>query len=216
MGRLREYFESNNKRLIHKWDHYFEIYEHHFQRFVNQKVNILEVGVSHGGSLQMWKNYFGPQATIYGIDIDQRCKCVEEDQIKVIIGDQGDRNFWRAIKPELPEFDIIIDDGGHLIHQQIITFEEMFPALLNNGVYLVEDLHTNYWSEIGGGLHASNSFISYSKNIIDSLNGWHQRPQNIDVFTNSIWSMSCYDSILVIEKKPRSQPFHKMTGNHSF
>ncbi|SDY59628.1 class I SAM-dependent methyltransferase [Thermoactinomyces sp. DSM 45892] len=215
MGRLKAYFESNDKRLIHKWDHYFEIYERHFQRFVNQKVNILEIGVQHGGSLQMWKNYFGEQATLYGIDIDPRCKCVEEDRIKIIIGDQGDRDFWKEIKPGLPEFDIIIDDGGHLIHQQIITFEEMFPVLSNNGVFLVEDLHTNYWSEMGGGLHSDN-FINYSKNIIDSLNGWHQQPENIDLFTTSTWSICCYDSILVFEKKPRSQPFHEMTGNPSF
>ena len=43
------------KNLIHKWNHYFEIYNKHFKRFRNKDINILEVGVSHGGSLQMWK-----------------------------------------------------------------------------------------------------------------------------------------------------------------
>ncbi|SFX59955.1 Methyltransferase domain-containing protein [Thermoactinomyces sp. DSM 45891] len=216
MGRLREYFDSNNKRLIDKWVHYFDIYENHFGRFVNQKVNVLEIGVFHGGSLQMWKDYFGPQATIYGLDINPQCKCIEEDQIKIIIGDQGDRDFWRRTIPELPQFDIIIDDGGHYVHQQKITFEEMFPVLAENGVYLVEDLHTSYWSEAGGGLRNSNSFIEYSKNIVDSLNGWHQKPSNVDYLTTSIGSITYYDSTLVIEKKARSAPYRYTTGHLSY
>lgn len=98
LDKLQHYFETNNGRLIHKWMHYFAIYERHFERFVGQEVNILEIGVSHGGSLQMWKQYFGDKATIVGIDIDPRCISFEEEQVSILIGDQGDRNFWRTQK----------------------------------------------------------------------------------------------------------------------
>lgn len=217
MGKLRDYFESNNDRYIFKWMDYFDIYEHHFQRFVGQKVNILEVGVGHGGSLQMWKHYFGDKANIFGIDSIPACKNIEEERINIIIGDQGDRDFWKTIKPSLPEFDIIIDDGGHHMIQQIITFEEMFPVLSSHGVYLVEDLHTSYFAEYGGGLRKHDSFIEYSKNLIDNVNAWYSSDPQLSVnqFTRSTWSMSYYDSVLVIEKRPKNPPEAKSTGTRS-
>ncbi|MFJ7744708.1 hypothetical protein [Peribacillus sp. NPDC097295] len=218
MGKLQDIFESNNGRLIHKWMHYFDIYERHFERFIGKEINILEIGVSHGGSLQMWKDYFGDKATIYGIDVEPACKSFEGDQIKIIIGDQGNRDFWKTIKPSLPKFDIIIDDGGHHMSQQKVTFEEMYPELSPHGVYLIEDLHTSYWEEYGGGHGVPNNFIEYSKKMIDDLNAWYSRePQfSVNEFTTSVWSISYYDSILVIEKRPKEQPSSKMTGTPSW
>ncbi|GAK03996.1 hypothetical protein JCM19037_2366 [Geomicrobium sp. JCM 19037] len=218
MNKLHKYFESNDGRLIHKWIHYFDIYERHFDRFVGTDVNILEVGVSHGGSLQMWKEYFGKGATIYGLDINPVCKSFEEEQVNIIIGDQGNRTFWQSIKPTLPEMDIIIDDGGHFMHQQIITFEEMYPLLSANGVFLIEDLHTSYMEEYGGGYENPNNFIEYSKPFIDQLHAWYSRDSRLAVtdFSRSAWSMSYYDSILVIEKRPKQPPYDKMTGKPSW
>ena len=97
MNDLEKYFHNNNNRLIHKWVHYFEIYERHFSRFRNKEIVIVEIGVFQGGSLQMWKNYFGDKAIIYGIDIDPRCKEFEEENIKILIGSQSDRNFLRTV-----------------------------------------------------------------------------------------------------------------------
>ena len=74
-----DYFNNNQKRLIHKWEHYFDIYETHFSRFRDKSPIILEIGVFHGGSLQMWKNYFGKGCKIYGLDIEPRCKSLEEE-----------------------------------------------------------------------------------------------------------------------------------------
>jgi hypothetical protein len=51
---LLKYFENNPGNLIHKWMHYFEIYDRHFSRFRNKDVHIVEIGVFQGGSLQMW------------------------------------------------------------------------------------------------------------------------------------------------------------------
>ena len=85
MNDLEAYFNANNKRLIHKFPHYFQVYERHFSRFRNKEVVIVEIGVSHGGSLQMWKDYFGGKAKIFGIDVDPRCKDFEEENIKIFI-----------------------------------------------------------------------------------------------------------------------------------
>jgi cephalosporin hydroxylase len=85
MNQLEQYFEQNQQRLMHKYQHYFDIYDRYFNRFKNRPITIVEIGVSHGGSLQMWKEYFGTQAIIWGIDIDPRCKSMEEENIQVII-----------------------------------------------------------------------------------------------------------------------------------
>lgn len=216
---LLKFFEQNQGRLINKWMHYFEIYDQHFNRFKNQDVHVLEIGVSHGGSLLMWKDYFGEDAKIYGVDVEYRCKDFESDNIKIFIASQSDRSFLKSLLNELPRIDILIDDGGHTMEQQIITFEELFPYISENGLYLVEDVHTNYWKKYGGGHKKSNSFIEYSKNLIDQLNAWHSEERGIfkiDDFTRSTASIHYYDSVIVIEKRKREQPFTQKTGYRSF
>ncbi len=218
MNDLEKYFREKNKRLIHKWSHYFDIYERHFSRFRNKEIVVLEIGISQGGSLQMWKDYFGPRARIYGIDIDPRCKDLEEENINIFIGSQSDRDFLRQVKKQIPQIDILIDDGGHTMRQQIVTFEEMFDAVNESGVYLCEDTHTSYWLEYGGGYKRHGTFIEYTKNFIDYINAYHseQKLFKPNSFTHSVDSVHYYDSIVVIEKRKRDKPLNEMAGTISF
>ncbi len=216
MNDLEKYFFENTDKLIHKWKHYFEIYDRHFSRYRGSPVHVVEFGVYHGGSLQMWKNYFGDQVKIYGIDINPDCKRLEEDRVEIIIGDQEDRSFLKSVAEAIPKIDILIDDGGHTMKQQIHTFEELFPQIDKNGVYLCEDLHTSYWEDWGGGYQKPDTFIEYSKNFIDYINAWHsQQPEKFTVtdFTKSVHSLHYYDSVLVIEKRTIEKPYHLKTGN---
>jgi len=215
MNDLEKYFTGNTGRLIHKWTHYFDIYDRHFARFRGTDVHVVEFGVSHGGSLQMWKRYFGPDARIFGIDINPHCSAVKEEQVEIIIGDQADREFLRSLAGKIPRIDILIDDGGHTMGQQIHTYEELFPHIDRNGVYLSEDLHTSYWPRWGGGHKKDGTFIEYSKDFIDYLHGWHSLEKgqlDVSEFTKSVDSLHYYDSVLVIEKRPIEKPFHLKTG----
>jgi hypothetical protein len=220
MNDLERYFKQNDKKLIHKWIHYFDIYDRYFKRYRNQEVVILEIGVSQGGSLQMWKNYFGDKAKIFGIDIDPRCKSLEEENITIFIGSQSDKKFLKEVKKQIPPIDILIDDGGHTMKQQIISYEELFDAIKADGVYLCEDLHTSYSSCYGGGYKRRSTFIEYSKNFIDYLNAYHSRQKRalpVNSFTQSVDSIHYYDSVIVIEKKKREEPPHaEQTGKASF
>ena len=108
MNDLEKYFTENTGSLIHKWKHYFEIYDRHFSRFRDTDVHIVEFGVSHGGSLQMWKQYFGPNAKLFGIDSNPHCKKLEDDQIRIFIGDQDDRKFLKSLAEKIPRIDILI------------------------------------------------------------------------------------------------------------
>jgi hypothetical protein len=215
MNDLEQHFTKNTGRLIHKYRHYFEIYDRHFSRFRGTDVHVVEFGVSHGGSLQMWKRYFGPQAHIFGIDINPQCKKLEEEQIQIFIGDQDDRRFLQSLAEKIPRMDILIDDGGHTMKQQICTYEELFPRIDKNGVYLCEDLCTSYWPEFGGGYRKRGTFIEYSKKLIDQINAWQSfQPSRlaIDEFTRSAHSLHFYNSVLVIEKRPVDKPRHQATG----
>lgn len=219
MNDLEKFFDQHTGRLVHKWRHYFEIYDRHFSRFRGKPVNILEFGVSQGGSIQMWRDYFGGNVTVFGVDINPNCERFAQPGVKIIIGDQGDRGFLRSIAPTLPPIDILIDDGGHTMQQQIRTFEEMFPQIAPHGVYLCEDLHTSYWREFSGGYRRKGTFIEYSKNFIDALHAWHTRePKRFSVsdFTRSVHSVHYYDSVVVIEKRPMVPPTHHRVGTVAF
>ena len=203
---LQGIFDSHSGKRVEKWAHYFEIYDRHFSKFRNTDVHIVEIGVSHGGSLQLWKEYFGAQAHIFGVDINPHCQALEEDQVRIFIGDQSDKEFLERLARDIPRIDILIDDGGHFFDQQINTFEILFPKISVNGVYLCEDLHTSYWRKgYGGGIGKRGTFIEYSKKLIDQLNAWHHGG-DISEFTKSAHSMHFYDSILAIEKRPIQRP----------
>jgi hypothetical protein len=215
MNDLLTYFENNQRNRINKWMHYFEIYDRYFSPFRGTDVHVLEIGVYHGGSLQMWKEYFGSKARIMGVDIDPYCANFAEDQISIIIGNQGDRDFLRRLAQQVPRIDILIDDGGHTMQQQIATFDILFPHVSPNGIYLCEDLHTSYWRPYGGGYLRKGTFVEYSKYLIDELHAWHstdKRQLPVSTFTKSAFAMHYYDSVLVIEKRHIEPPVSRMTG----
>lgn len=214
---LADYFFNNPGRPIHKWHHYFEIYHRHFARFRSRSPVVLEIGVFDGGSLEMWRNYFGPGARIVGIDLDPACKQFEGDGTLVLIGDQADRSFLAEVRVRLPHIDIVIDDGGHTMVQQITTFEELYPHLQPNGIYLCEDVHTSYIADYGGGLRREGSFVEFSKLLIDRLHAWCYTPEGaaIDPIARTTFALHFYHRILVAEKRPIEPPRVSATGRPS-
>jgi cephalosporin hydroxylase len=211
---LREIFDSHSGRLIHKQNHYIEIYETYFAKYVNTDVVLLEIGIAHGGSLQMWKKYFGDKARIFAIDINPECKSLEGENVKIFIGSQEDKKFLINILKEIPRPDIIIDDGGHTMKQQITTFEMLYDHVKDNGIYLCEDTCTSYWYEYGGGLRRKGTFVEFSKNLIDYLYSWHfkHKKYRVNEFTKSTNAIHFYDSMIFFEKKKRQPPVDIQIG----
>ena len=88
-NRLQEFFDARKVGPgIWKWKHYFDIYDRHFSKFINRDVNVLEIGIFSGGSLDMWQDYFGKKCHIYGVDIAEAWKAFENEKVTVHIGDQ--------------------------------------------------------------------------------------------------------------------------------
>ena len=224
---LIEIFEQHSGNTSDKWSHYPEIYERHLAKLRGQPVNLVEIGVFNGGSLQIWRKYFGPDANIFGVDIDPKCELLIDDGAEFILGDQADPAFLEKLKAKLPRIDIVIDDGGHQAQQQISTFEMLYPHLADGGIYIVEDLHTSYWPHFGGG-YGRESFIEHSKRLIDLLHEWYwynpdlqsfiQPPSDrteampVGDFAKSTFGLFFYDSMLVIEKTKREEPWLRLYG----
>ena len=200
---LLSYFNAHSEGPgIWKWMHYFDIYHRHFSKFVGREVHVLEVGIYSGGSLSMWREYFGKGCRMYGVDINEACMAYKDDGIEVFIGDQADRSFWARVKHAVPTIDILIDDGGHLPEQQRITLEEMLPYIAPGGVYLCEDIH--------GRL---NTFAAYVLGLASGLNSQSpcEMPEGTSGvacttsnFQAAISSIHLYPFVAVIEKRERS------------
>jgi hypothetical protein len=156
--------------------HYLVLYERYLDYLAIDIHTLLEIGVQKGGSLKMWCEYLPEAECIHGVDIKDKCKAVEEHdgRIKVFIGDQSDKVFLNG----LGKYDVIIDDGSHCMNDTTNAFECLWPHVNAGGLYVVEDLHTSYWPEFGGGQGYPFTAISMLKRLVEQVNWWaigHER-----------------------------------------
>jgi len=188
----QSFLKSPYKSIKHTT--YFEVYDDLFTKFRNKKIIFVEIGVLNGGSLFMWRNFFGPGATIIGIDLNPEAKKWEKHGFKIFIGDQSDVNFWKKFKKQVGFVDIILDDGGHKYNDQIISTECMIKNIKSNGMIVIEDTHSSYMDGFGNKKY---SFINYIKNKIDKMNYRFHR-LNKKKSENNFWSLRVYESIVAI------------------
>ncbi len=211
---LFQYFLDNKERPIHKNLHYFAAYDKHFSPFVGRPMTMFEIGTGGGGSSQMWKRYFGPLARIVTMDINPERTAFEDGQVKVRIGDQSDTEFLAAILDEFGTPDIVLDDGSHRMDHVTKSFRYLYPRTAVNGVYLVEDVHTAYLENYGGGFRKPGSFIELCKDLIDELNAdWTNGMMPPTQFSQATVSMHFYDSIVVFERGRYIDKSSVVTGN---
>jgi len=178
-----------------KHSSYFQTYEELLAQYRNKAIVFAEVGVYNGGSLFMWRKYFGPQARIIGIDLNPAARKWEKDGFEIHIGNQGDPQFWNDFFSRVGQVDVILDDGGHTNEQQIVTAHKTIPHIKDGGMLIVEDTHTSYFTDFGNP--SKYSFMSYAKSLIDSVNS---RFPTVHVSKNrlneSVWSIGFYESIV--------------------
>lgn len=196
-------------RIVHKWLHYPKVYEKEFGPYRNSDLTFLEIGIFLGGSLEIWRKLFGPDASISGIDINPDCAGYVDAPNRAFIGSQADPAFLRSVIDEIGTPDIILDDGSHVATHQRVSFETLFPLLKVGGLYVIEDLHTSYWPGFyEGGYRRSGTAIEFAKSLIDDMHGWYHNSGQRLVDKSSIASIRFYDSIVVIEKGDVPTPQH--------
>ena len=182
-----------------KCNTYFQVYEELFKSYVGKEITFVEIGVLHGGSLFMWKEYFGDKAKIIGIDLHPRSKELEKHGFDIYVGSQSDVNFWKNFYSKVGKIDILLDDGGHENNQQIITLNESIPNINDGGIIVTEDTHTSYFKKFGNP--SKYSFINYSKYLVDVVNSRfpsNEIKKNND-FRKRIFSIVFYESMVALK-----------------
>jgi len=220
-------FYEHQGRQIDKCAHYLAAYERFFaplragfpERDTTRPLRFLEIGVKHGGSLQLWREYFGQHARIVGIDVDSRCEASADRDVEVRIGSQADADFLRRVVAEMGGVDVVLDDGSHVASHQRVSFDVLFPLLSNGGLYIVEDAMCAYWYAYKGGLRRRGTFIEFAKLLVDAMHGSYYRPwrhQKFDFARTDIQQISFRDGMVIIEKGQRGTPEIVTLGTPSF
>ncbi len=211
---FKSYSESSLRSI--KIESYFSVYDEIFKKYIGQKIVFVEIGVYHGGSLEMWRNYFGNQARIIGIDINPEAKKLEKRGFEIFIGSQSSKKFWDAFYEKIGPVDIVLDDGGHQNKQQIITAHESIKNINDGGVLVTEDTHTSYMPKFGNP--SKYSFINFAKNKIDKINYRFPLFKDKDNVERKIFSINFYESIVAfnISAKKSIIPDYLENNSNSF
>lgn len=216
---LFAYFVANRGGTpLDKWTHYFPIYDRHLACFRGTPAHVLEIGVYRGGGLDMLRQYFGTDANLVGIDIDPSVVAALAGRHPVEVGDQEDPDFLLRVAARYGPFDVIIDDGGHTMRQQIASVETLFPHLADGGVYLVEDCHTSYWAEFADSSEPGRTLVAWIKDRIDDLHAYHHSVEPVLTYPwqTDLLAVHAYDSVIVLDKERRSPPFSDVSGTNDY
>jgi len=177
---IKEFYKTNDSLQSTKLAHYFDLYWKHFAHKADDKVKILEIGVRSGGSLLCWDTVFS-NSSIYGVDVNPKCKDLEKHGFKIFIGDQGNLKFWDNFNTEVGGLDIVVDDGSHINDDIIKTFDKLYPKMNPGGVYFIEDVSS---------MRLYDDFKKYVNQTF--------KPDNLN--QNDKMGISFYNRVIVIEK----------------
>lgn len=123
-------------------DHnYLKKYEFFFNKFRNQEINVLELGVLRGSSIRTLSQYF-TNAKVIGVDIDVECTKYANDNIEIQIRDLSKTEEINQLLKINPS--VIIDDASHIWSHQINALNILYPSLKSGGIYIMEDLETSF------------------------------------------------------------------------
>lgn len=118
-----------------------EIYHNFFSDQRDSVTKLAEIGIYKGGSLLMWSDYF-KNAKIYGLDINKIN--LNHDNIITCQVNQNDTTQLNSfIELYGGNFDIIIDDGSHVMEHQQRSIGCLFNSVKSKGYYIIEDMQTS-------------------------------------------------------------------------
>ena len=225
---LKKYFNLQLKKIIYRnslqkigectgsdkvYGHNFiPIYENYFHNLRKKSLNILEVGIggyedsqSGGESLLMWAEYF-KNSKITGADIFEKHLKLPK-RVQTIKLDQSNSEELDKLGNSRGGFDIIIDDGSHVSSHVILTFQTLWKYLNHNGLYIIEDTQTSYWTKLGGYDNPNKKrATTFFSNLTESLNYKEflgdYKPSNIE---KELEFIHFYHNIIVIKKNTKEK-----------
>lgn len=199
-----------------KWLHYVDIYDNLLGEFKlrsnygefsdSSPLKLLEIGVHHGGSLEVWSTYFKNTIQTFGIDTNPNCGEILIPGVQIRIGSQDDARFLSRIISELGNPHIIIDDGSHHVDHVESTLRILWPYLQDDGVYVIEDTYTSYWRSHGGGYKKRKTIIELIKESIDILHQPYTKqrmPIRAQFLSGSLGSVTIHNSLIILRKSKK-------------
>ncbi len=178
-----------------KHSSYFQVYDDLLARWRGTDFTFVEIGVLNGGSLFMWRDYFGPRARIIGVDLNPEAKRWEADGFEIHIGNQARASFWNELVANVGPMDVVLDDGGHTNDQQIVTADKLLGNVRDGGMLIVEDTHASYLRNFGNP--SKHSFINWAKLVADSINSRFPGVAASSLpHRHAVYSVGFYESIV--------------------
>lgn len=145
LTKITNYIGSDKGTEVGEKHSYTEVYESLFASRRLCPTKILEIGISDPrfpyASIKIWDSYF-QNIEITGLDIAD-CSNLERNMPNFRFHqiNQFEQTDHDRIVNLGQKYDIIIDDGPHVYDAQILSFNNFFKLLENNGLYIIEDLH---------------------------------------------------------------------------
>ncbi len=151
---------GTDKGTVHS---YVDVYESLFEGKQDEQLVITEIGVAGGFSIQCWLDFF-KNSKIYAIDINwSECefKNWPEDRVIKLTADATKKTTVDLIEPS----DIVIDDGSHLVNDQIASFNLLYHKMNPGGMYIIEDVTDLVTLLLAIDKHTSN-YVVYDRRPI--------------------------------------------------
>jgi hypothetical protein len=216
---LSHLFTNHTGKYSDKWSSYLDVYWNLLAPIRNNEIDVFEIGIQNGGSLEIWAKFFPNAKTLIGFDNDPKCKDLEfeDPRIKVFVDDASEPKAGTLVKETSSNLGLVIDDGSHISKDIIRSFLIFFPQLNPGGLYVIEDLHASYWSDWQGGISHPESSMQFLKLLADIVNFDHwginsPRTELFDLIPatdglllestlSEVESVLFLDSVCVIRKK---------------
>tara|TARA_A100001015_G_C14798428_1_gene635936 strand:+ start:69 stop:908 length:840 start_codon:yes stop_codon:yes gene_type:complete len=155
LGKLFDFFNSDKgNEFENQYDHpskrtslkikghgYSKFYQKYFESLKSNNLNILEIGSFHGNASAALFFYFR-KSKFFAADIYPDLFRYKSKRIKNFYVDSSDeKSIQKNIIDKFDnKFDIIIEDAGHSLKDQIISLFMLFKKLNNQGLFIIEEL----------------------------------------------------------------------------
>ena len=203
---IADKYGTDKKILCHG---YTRVYEKLFLPIRHDVKNIIEAGIFDGASLRMWRDYF-PNATVHGLDIEQKSvDCVNsEERIKSTLISACNASYWDSLDFKA---DIIIDDGSHVVEEQMVMIRLAWNSLKPGGYYVIEDTHSSFLDVYKQDKSRINGYYSELQERIlkqqayDTLQGdWYitrdKFKHQMDKISYETFGIYSFTSLIIFEK----------------
>jgi hypothetical protein len=187
------------------WHGYAAHYAQHLHGLRHKQNRILEIGVFEGASLRVWRDHF-PRSTIAGLDLHPR-EVKLGDRVRVVQGDQANvDDLARTVAALGGPPNIVIDDGSHVARHAEESFRYLFPLMPPRSLYVIEDLHTSYWDDFGGGIPApDDTAVGFTRRLVDEIQTRdkvfaHTSGRNPRQEIDEVAALYVYPGIMFVEK----------------